>query len=52
MSHHLGYGRGHVRPEGVSSHRNGTSAKTFIAAGGRAGGGGVAVDEHGLSSAP
>mgnify|MGYP003377853682 FL=1 len=30
MSHHLGYGPGQVRPEGVSNHRNGTSAKTVI----------------------
>ncbi len=30
MSHHLGYGAGQVRPEGVSNHRNGSSAKTVI----------------------
>jgi len=30
MSHHLGYGPGQVRPEGVSNHRNGSSAKTVL----------------------
>jgi putative transposase len=30
MSHHLGYGPGKDKPEGVTNHRNGTSAKTVI----------------------
>jgi putative transposase len=30
MSHHLGYGPGQAKPEGVTNHRNGTSAKTII----------------------
>jgi transposase-like protein len=30
MSHHLGYSPGQDKPEGVTNHRNGTSAKTVI----------------------
>jgi putative transposase len=30
MSHHLGYDAGQVKPEGVTNHRNGSSAKTVI----------------------
>jgi len=30
MSHHLGYGPGQDKPEGVTNHRNGTSAKTIM----------------------
>ena len=30
LSHHLGYGPGQDKPEGVTNHRNGTSAKTVI----------------------
>jgi putative transposase len=30
LSHHLGYGPGQAKPEGVSNHRNGSSAKTVI----------------------
>jgi transposase-like protein len=30
MSHHLGYAPGQDKPEGVTNHRNGTSAKTVI----------------------
>jgi putative transposase len=30
MSQHLGYGAGQAKPEGVTNHRNGTSAKTVI----------------------
>jgi putative transposase len=30
MSHHLGYGAGQAKPEGVTNHRNGSSAKTVI----------------------
>jgi transposase-like protein len=30
MSRHLGYGPGQDKPEGVTNHRNGTSAKTVI----------------------
>lgn len=30
MSHHLGYGSGQAKPEGVTNHRNGSSAKTVI----------------------
>jgi putative transposase len=30
MSHHLGYGVGQAKPEGVTNHRNGSSAKTVI----------------------
>jgi putative transposase len=30
MSHHLGYGSRQVKPEGVSNHRNGSSAKTVL----------------------
>jgi putative transposase len=30
MSHHLGYGAGQAKPDGVTNHRNGSSAKTVI----------------------
>jgi transposase-like protein len=30
LSHHLGYGPGEAKPEGVSNHRNGGSAKTVL----------------------
>ena len=30
LSHHLGYGPGEDKPEGVSNHRNGGSAKTVL----------------------
>ena len=30
LSHHLGYGPGQAKPEGVSNHRNGGSAKTVL----------------------
>lgn len=30
LSHHLGYGPGEVKPEGVSNHRNGASGKTVL----------------------
>lgn len=30
MSHHLGYAAGQPKPEGVSNHRNGKSAKTVL----------------------
>lgn len=30
MSHHLGYAPGQTKPEGVSNHRNGKSAKTVL----------------------
>ncbi len=30
MSHHLGYGVGEAKPEGVTNHRNGSSSKTII----------------------
>ena len=30
MSHHLGYDAGQSKPQGVSNHRNGTSAKTVL----------------------
>ena len=30
MSHHLGYEAGQAKPEGVTNHRNGSSAKTVI----------------------
>lgn len=30
MSHHLGYGAGQAKPEGVANQRNGSSAKTVI----------------------
>jgi hypothetical protein len=30
MSHHLGYGTGQTKPEGVTNYRNGSSAKTVI----------------------
>jgi putative transposase len=34
MSHHLGYGPGQAKPEGVDNHRNGKSAKTVLTDGG------------------
>jgi putative transposase len=30
LSHHLGYGPGEAKPDGVSNHRNGGSAKTVL----------------------
>ena len=30
LSHHLGYGAGQAKPEGVTNHRNGSSAKTIL----------------------
>jgi len=30
MRHHLGYGAGQAKPEGMSNHRNGSSTKTVI----------------------
>lgn len=35
MSHHLGYAAGQPKPEGVSNHRNGKSAKTVLTDGSR-----------------
>ena len=34
MSHHLGYAPGEAKPEDVTNHRNGKSAKTVLTDGG------------------
>src|SRR5580765_7731023 len=30
LTHHLGYGRGEIKPDELTNHRNGTSGKTVL----------------------